>query len=759
MSESRGISLPSEPAKTPGLPESFQPIAFEKFETLNTKPSRAAIADGEMYWCDGFMPVAPSTLRTLWGVGPDVFSAQGANNVIVWFQYGNIADQAYGFVLQSDGALWAYNTTTLATTPVLAPGTVGNPRTVFGFTSWGSQYVLFANDQTNGYWLWNGTSTFAAGTLSPFVEVTNSGKGYTSAPTITVQTTGSGAGATFTSQLDGDSLSLITVVDPGSGFAKGDFAILSFSGGGSDDQAIAAANLSAGGGVTSIVVTNGGSGYTFSTSIAATGGGGTGASFIPNIMNGSIASVTVLNPGSGYTSPPTLVANDPGYGSGSNHINGGTGAAGYAVVGSNGIASATMIDGGTGYTSVPKVEIVGDGAGALAVAHISGGVVTDIAVTNPGQGYTDALMKIIGGNDAANADITLMPFGISGTTLEVYQSRVWLANGGAVASFPPKNRVLFTAAQSPVDFGNGGGAFLATDSFVRVGYHWLKQTNGFLFLGGDSSINYISGVQTGPVSTSVPVPTTTFGNQNVDPQLGSPWASSVQVFSRNINFANTIGIFVSYGGAVSKVSAPLDGFYNTGNIGGVSADFSSAVANIFGVPVYMLLLPVVDKFTGLSVNKLLMWDGRRFFTSQQDKLLGYIASQEFNSALTAWGTDGLTIFQLFARPSIGFRKVAQSKLFSAPAYWTTKTATRLHVVARPNVVDEDLLITIDNEKGQGTGAAQQVVKFAGSQQVEVLGPYPIGQIGRMIGVTVSTNASDTELLSVGLAEQLYSTNI
>jgi hypothetical protein len=435
------------------------------------------------------------------------------------------------------------------------------------------------------------------------------------------------------------------------------------------------------------------------------------------------------------------------------------------TVGSNGISSITVTTSGTNYTSVPVATIVGDGTGAQLTAQISAGGVTTINVINPGQGYTRALVQISGGNNAANANLTLMPFGISGTTVEVYQQHVWVANGGAVASFPPKNRVIFSAPGSPADFGDGGGAFLATDSFVRVGYHSLKQSNGFLYLIGDSSISYISGVSTSsaPATSTTPAgpSITTFGNQNVDPQIGTPWPSSVQLFSRNIALANTVGIFVSYGGAVTKVSEPLDDFYSTvpALIYANQADFGSAVGLVFGKPVYMLLLPVIDKNSGLQVNKLLCWDGRKWFTSQQDRTLTYIASQEINSSLMAWGTDGTSIFRIFADPSTGFQKVVQSKLFSTPAYWTEKTATRLHAVLHTRTVDQPLSITIDNEKATGTGNAAQSVQPLGNAGADVMGPYPIGQAGRMMGVTVTTSASDLDVLSIGVSEQVYSLNV
>lgn len=743
-----GLSLPASPAQTPGLPSNFHPLEFSTFETLNTKPARAALGDGEMSWCHGWLPIAPNTLRTLYGKGSNLLSPGN----IVWFGFGNIANTRYCITLKSDGSLIWTNVDTVVTGTILAAATIANPRTVFGFSQWGSQYLIFAADQTNGYWLWDGTNTFGAGTLSPFVNLTNSGESYSSSPTITVTTTGSGTGATFSSTRDGDTISLVTVTGPGSGFAVDDFAILTFTGGGSDNMATATANLSAGGGVTGVVVTNPGNGYTASTALTFSGGGGSGATAVANIQNGQIISVTIVNPGQGYTSPPTISATT------------GTGAAGYVTVGSNGISSVTVNSAGTGYTSVPTVTILGDGTGAQITAQISAGGISAINVTNPGQGYTRALVLISGGNNAANATVSLMPFGISGTTVEIDQQHVWIGNGGAVASFPPRSRVIFSDPGSPSGFGNGGGAFVATDSFVRIGYYSLKQSNGFLYLIGDSSMNYISGISTSSTAATATTPAgppiTNFGNQNVDPQIGSPWPSSVQVFSRNIVFANTIGIYVSYGGAVTKVSEPLDGFYQSGSIFGATADFPAAVASIFGIPVYMLLLPIVDPTTGNPTTALMMWTGKKWFTCTPDVQLTYIATQEINSTLTAWGTDGTSIFPLFATPSHGVSKTVQSKLFATPAYWTTKTATEVHAVLKAIQNDgQPLNVTIDNEVAQGTGHAAVALAPVNNANADVLGPYPCGQAGRMMGVTAQTTALDMELLSITLTEQVFSTNV
>lgn len=778
-------SLPAAPAETPGLPSNFTPFVFEIFETLNTKSLRPGLKDGELFWVDGFIPFGPNNLRTLWGVGPTKYTVSN-NAHVLWFGFGNIADTSYGIVVKSDGGVDAFDTSTGIVTSVMAATTIQNPSSVFGFSQWGSQYLIFAKDQTNGYWLWDGTNLFTAGTLGPTSTITNSGSNYTSAPTITLQTTGAGSGAVLTGTVLNGSLVKVTTTTPGSGFAIVDLVVATVQGGGSDDQAVCGTPTvtTTSGGLSGAYITNGGQGYTSRAYVQFTGGGGSGASASLAIQNGVITGAAIVSPGTGYTSLPTVAVIDPGI-PGSPPIPGGSGVVGGVTLAFGQITAIPVASGGSGYISPPTVQIIGDGIGATAVANIQGGQVIGIQMTNPGHGYTTALAVLLGGNKAANVTPLLMPFGVSGTTVEVFQSRVWVSNGGAISNTPTKNRTIFSAPSSPVDFGDGGGAFQSFDSFLRVGYHWLKQTNGFLYLGGDSSLNYISGVQTNNPSgaTVAAAIITTFSNQNVDPQLGSPWPSSVQVFSRNIVFANSLGIFVSYGGAVTKVSEPLDGFYGTGPIYGNQANFPSAVANIFGIPVYMLLLPVIDPFTQQQVNKLLMWTGRRWFTSQQDRPLSYIASQEINSVLTAWGTDGIDIFPLFQAPSTGLTKVVQSKLFAVPAYYTTKTATRIHGIVN-YYQPGSFTVTVDNESGNGTGDASIDVLQPPGQMVWtnnsgnpivwmngntplvwggsgllVFGPYSAGQNGRLTGLTIITQAADMAFLSVTGTGQTVETNL
>jgi len=64
--------------------------------------------------------------------------------------------------------------------------------------------------------------------------------------------------------------------------------------------------------VTGATVVTAGSGYLSAPAVAASGGGGTGATFNAFVLNGTLRQVAVVNPGSGYTSAPTLTLSGGG---------------------------------------------------------------------------------------------------------------------------------------------------------------------------------------------------------------------------------------------------------------------------------------------------------------------------------------------------------------------------------------------------------------------------------------------------------------
>ena len=86
---------------------------------------------------------------------------------------------------------------------------------------------------------------------------------------------------------------------------------------------------------------------------------------------------------------------------------------------------------------------------------------------------------------------------------------------------------------------------------------------------------------------------TTFNYQNTDPQTGAIYRDTVQDFGRTILFANQIGVFGLYGGAVIRVSAKLDTL------------FSNAIfpGNAAGTPCLMPTVPHVRRPDRLGMPK------------------------------------------------------------------------------------------------------------------------------------------------------------
>lgn len=516
-----------------------------------------------------------------------------------------------------------------------------------------------------------------------------------------------------------------------------------------------------------VSIVNSGLGYTISPTITADGGTGSGATFTSTVLNGFVTTIIVDNPGSGYSLGDGVVLAFSGGGSA------GVTALGRGIVASGTVASVSITQPGLGYDTAATATLIGGGGSGAEVSVVAaGGSISSVSVSAGGANYVTnpTLFVIDPTNPVAQASIDIMPFGVQGTSVETYQSRVFVTRG---------DLLQFTAPESVVDFStaDGGGTTTSVDSFLRVGYTRPVQTNGFLYLIADSSINYISSV-----TTSGNPPTTSLTNQNADPEVGTMWPDAINVFSRNIVFGNSFGVHVSYGGAVTKISDMLDGIYNS-----IPENFgefipSSAKATIFGKKVWMVLRRVIDQITGLPTNKLFMWSGKdSWWSSSQDIDLIFVAAQEINSTLVAYGTDGQGIYPLFQKPTNGFVKTVQSKLWDKPGgYFLKKAASRLWgVVDYQSAEGTFFSVSVDNEAGEGVSypfpAGPQVVQWinqfgaivpwvnSGPEIVEwlnstfglvVLQETAVAGSGAYTGLTATTDAGDLTLISLTVADEI-----
>lgn len=640
----------------------------------------------------------------------------------------------------------------------------------------------------------NGTgATFSATVLNGSVtsiQETNPGTGYEPGDIVQLYITGGGSdsNAELTAVLTSGGVTGVVITNPGSGYDTGTWN-LGFTGGGgssatgtytvSGGMVTSTAITAAGSGYTSaptvifptpitstLTVTNTGTGYTPGTyALGFSGGGGTGAAGTYTIgIGGSITSTAISNNGSGYTSASTVAFSSGGGSSAAAtaHLFG-SGASGIALITSNGVASVIVVEGGTNFTSTPTLTFVGGGGtGATATAVLTSGAISSVTVTNAGTGYTTAPAVVVqsGVNNSATATVTLMPFGISGTSIETFQQRVWLcypyqsASGSGVQQNGEVINVSAPGSFSDFATSDGGVQFINTDSFLRAQYINIKQSNGYLYPFGDSSVSVISNVQTSGSPSS-----TTFNYQNTDPQTGAAWRDSLQAYSRTILFANPFGVFGLYGGAVTKISKNMDNIFNNAVFpakGGVVP--TSAVANIFNLKVYLINMTVVDPFTNQQRTLMLGWDEKEWFIVSQASVYTIIATQEIASDLIAWGSDGNSLYPLMDFPSNLITKKISSKLFGSQNQLIQKESMGLYLqvqdlsTAKAGVSFN--AITVDSETG--SYALPQIPTFGNAvppfYQIQSAGSGDV--YGCNLGYTLTSTSLDFTInnLSLGVIE-------
>lgn len=419
-----------------------------------------------------------------------------------------------------------------------------------------------------------------------------------------------------------------------------------------------------------ITVTNGGQGYTGNPTFTVYGGSGSGATITGTVTNGSLVSAVFTNPGFGYlaTDPPVQV-----------QVKGGGQADKTAIITANisggAVSGINIVDGGAGYQTAPIVTFVGGGgSGASITLTISGGAVNGSSGLVGGTGYAEApSVELSAGNNpfAAMVTVSMMPIGVSGTTIENYLSRAWIGNNAVDTFSSPGDPANFNPA-------DGSGTLTSQDGFLKNRFVCFKQSNSYLYTIGDSSINAINNV----TSSGSPLITTS-NNTNADAQVGTPWRDSVQTYGSTLSAGNSSGIYLIYGGIPQKISEPLNGMFATAALPSTGNGPSSAVGTIFGIKVWMILLTILDPFTNMLTPKLVCFEAERkkWFVASQSVTLTYIATQEVNSVLTAWGTDGNSLFPLLTTPSATLVKKGLTKLWNGESYLWFKQLMRIYCQA------------------------------------------------------------------------------
>ena len=219
---------------------------------------------------------------------------------------------------------------------------------------------------------------------------------------------------------------------------------------------------------------------------------------------------------------------------------------------------------------------------------------------------------------------------------------------------------------------DGGGSFTSkADGFLKSQFVNLKQANGFLYLFGDSSINVISNVQ-----TTGTTPTTTFNNQNVDPQTGLAWRDSLAAFGRTLCFANSSGVYALFGGAAEKISQKLDNLFATANF--LTVIPTMFITILFGTRCLGLTFNTKDPTTGTQRTIMALWNGAKWFVASQSVVPIITTTLQQSSVPSGWGTDGASLFPMFTVASAALPKKIVSKLWKGSSQIVFKNAMRLY---------------------------------------------------------------------------------
>jgi hypothetical protein len=300
-------------------------------------------------------------------------------------------------------------------------------------------------------------------------------------------------------------------------------------------------------------------------------------------------------------------------------------------------------------------------------------------LTSPGENAPDWL------TDAAETDPvpppTIMPSGLPGIyCMEVYQQRLFVAGKDVVSFSAPSNGADFSTT-------NGGGSFGYFGDKLIYSFMDLAASAGYLFCFGDSSTDLISNIQlSGTGATGSPY-VTNFNYANIDPQVGHRFPRPVGRIGRYMALYNGAGIFLMQGGDAQDIGSKVTNVYNT-------LDTSLYLptmcpATMFGFRVLLCNGRFTDPF-GVTRNLLLMWhpvQGNQFWSvASQGLELTHIGHYEQDSIITPYGTDGTSLYQLFAQPDNQLPKRLSTKALrgTGVAMLAIKNFKRLYMELHDN---------------------------------------------------------------------------
>jgi len=571
----------------------------KQFAGVDTKANRTAIKEEEFSWLENAMPIGYANLKitpTYSNVGSITFA-----NTVTNFTSVNIGLYDYLLAFQADGSLQAVNVQTLTLSNVAAAGIfTGDGLTNVG--QWQNTNALIA-DSNKGLYSWDGTNLINVGSVGT-IGIVSGGTGYTSPPAVTIGAPNQTGG----------------------------------------QQAFATASLTANA-VSSIILTNAGSGYTSPPTITFSGGGGSGANAISQLVTFATGTMSVLvtNGGAGYTNAANTVVTITG--------GGGANANGTAIISGNIVTQVIMNNYGTGYTNTSNIVVTITGGGATTNAKATG-----IAQTNPIVGVAS------------------------------FSGRVWVAQG---------RTITYSSSIGFTDFSTvSAGQIVLTDSTLHGNIQQLLSANNFLYIFGDDSINVFSNIQVQSNGSTI------FTNTNVSASVGSKRAYAIFPYFRSVLFMNDYGIYALVGSTTSKLSDPLDGIFPY-------IDFTKPVSAGQVLLNNILCSAFNFYYTGgqgtVSTSRYIQavfFEKKWFFTSG-DAAQKFVTSAPVGGKINLYGTNGTSCVQMYSNTTGNVSSYVQTALMPMGDPIRTKQSLKVGIEATLTT-GASVSATIDSEAGSQT---------------------------------------------------------
>lgn len=213
-------------------------IAFSKFDGIATQYQRQDMPKEKAFWMENLQPIAANDLVCTPAASAAIAALSGSESIdrMFYFDKGASSDSVLCFC--ASGAAYSVANPSGTIVKFANAGTFSPDPDV---TNWETERVLIA-DPVAGYVTYDGVAFVGQGGVSPNIEVTNGGSGYTDGATV-ARSGGSGSGDTYSATVVDGVVTAIALLTPGTGFLSSDTLTLAITPVSSGTSAVATAHV------------------------------------------------------------------------------------------------------------------------------------------------------------------------------------------------------------------------------------------------------------------------------------------------------------------------------------------------------------------------------------------------------------------------------------------------------------------------------------------------------------------------------------